>query len=38
LRIRSEMKFQTKEFKNEAAVTIIIDQATKTWQIVKGIQ
>jgi hypothetical protein len=37
LRIRSEKKFQTKEFENESAVTIIIDQATKTWQILKGI-
>jgi hypothetical protein len=38
LRIRSAMKFQTKGLENESAVTIIINQATKTWQIVKGIE
>lgn len=38
LRIRSALKFQTKAFENETAVTIIINQATKSWQIIKGIE
>ena len=37
LRIRSELKFQTKEFEAEEAVTIVIDQVSKTWQIMKEI-
>ena len=37
LRIRSEFGFQTKDFLDAESVTIIIDQATKTWQILKGI-
>lgn len=38
LRIRSEFGFQTDDFKGVTnSVTIIINQSTKTWQIVQGI-
>ena len=37
LRMRSELGFQTEDLIDAEVVTIVINQGTKTWQILKGI-